>query len=557
MESTSSVVSRSQCPCCNDSSRDNLVLYDDGHSHCFACGLTINGKRPKITTESTEETLPMFTLDAVLGKRNIIPEVIKDYQVKMKTIDDSQLVISFPMADVNKAFYNEHFRYVDTTTGNLTRQMFFRKGVRLRLPLVGWHLYRNQKTIVVCEGETDALALASRLYGRKDVLVLAMVGSTNAERVAAHIVNYCLNSRVVLAFDNDDAGTKSVEVVAQYLDNHEVDTTVYRLDIPKEYKDVGDWIAGAEANYNWMRAIEESQPVMAGGLLNNEGIANSIADYLSALQQDSFINLSFSPRLTEAVRIMPGALVGVVGDSGQGKSTFAEHVMMEALQQKKRVFCVSQEMYPAEVALKLARMIRNEPLDNPNFMKLQPPEYIVEIENLVRKLTTLMNMTDSFGELSVEKIDNLIHRLTSQGLHPDVVVVDHLLAIAPSLEANALIDTTKRLKEIARSHRCCVVLLCHVRKSQNNSKVYRPQMSDVYGSQGLQINANVIVAVASDKAKKETYVETIKVDRLGGFYADVTLGYTDYCLHEVEDVGMNSYDTDETEYTEDESDDVY
>lgn len=556
MEST--VVSRSQCPRCQDSGRDNLVLYDDGHSHCFACGLTVNGRRVNIKTEESTEELPMYTLEAVLGKRNISTEVLKQYQVKMITNENNQLMVSFPLADVNKGFYNEHFRLVDTSSGQLSRTMYFRKGVKLRLPIVGWHLFKNQKTIVFCEGETDALALASKLYGRKDILVLAMVGTGNAERVAAHIVNYCLQAKVVLAFDNDDSGTQAVETIAQYLENHEIEANVYRLDIPKEYKDVGDWIAADSSNtFPWHTVIEESQPVMAGGILNNEGIANSIAEYLSSLQQNSFIELSFSPLLTEAVRLMPGALVGVVGDSGHGKSTFAEHIMMETLQQKKRVFCVSQEMYPAEVALKLARMIRNEPLDNPTFMKLQPPEYITEIENLVRKLTLLMNMTDSFGELSVDKIDNYIHKLTAQGLHPDLVVVDHLLAIAPSLEANALIETTKRLKEIARSHRCCVVLLCHVRKSQNQQKIYRPQMSDVYGSQGLQINANVIVAVASNKVKKETYVETIKVDRLGGRYADITLGYTDYCLHEVEDVGSNSYDSDETEYTEDNESELY
>jgi len=32
------VLTRSQCPQCLDSGRDNLIEYSDGGKHCFACG---------------------------------------------------------------------------------------------------------------------------------------------------------------------------------------------------------------------------------------------------------------------------------------------------------------------------------------------------------------------------------------------------------------------------------------------------------------------------------------------------------------------------------------
>lgn len=41
----SRVVKKEQCPSCakkgNDNSKDNLIVYEDGGKHCFACRYTI------------------------------------------------------------------------------------------------------------------------------------------------------------------------------------------------------------------------------------------------------------------------------------------------------------------------------------------------------------------------------------------------------------------------------------------------------------------------------------------------------------------------------------
>ena len=52
MEST--VVGKTQCPECalqgRDTSQDNLVLYENGGEHCFACGYTKRGDGTQTNT---------------------------------------------------------------------------------------------------------------------------------------------------------------------------------------------------------------------------------------------------------------------------------------------------------------------------------------------------------------------------------------------------------------------------------------------------------------------------------------------------------------------------
>jgi len=49
----SSLVSKAQCPACadkgEDKHRDNLSVYDDGHTHCFKCDHHTKGDGTKVT----------------------------------------------------------------------------------------------------------------------------------------------------------------------------------------------------------------------------------------------------------------------------------------------------------------------------------------------------------------------------------------------------------------------------------------------------------------------------------------------------------------------------
>lgn len=550
-ESPSYVIKRTQCPRCLDTGKNNLCHFSDGHSYCFSCSMTIGGLRKHHISVSSEQ-LPMYTTYDILKKRGIREEVIKSYGVTTEQLESGEIRICFPLHDINGDCYGKHYRAVDTSTGTLTRKFYYEKGTRLKLPLFGWQLVtKHTHTILVTEGETDALAAASSLFGHTGIAVVGIVGTANAERVSAALLSHSGSRRLVLALDNDAAGIEASKTIVEYLERHESDVKLHKLAFPRQYKDISDWLA-SEKNIDLFTAVNDAMPVSASGLLNASEIADSLSEYIDKLKTSSLVEFQFSPTLSKAMRLLPGKLVGICGSSGTGKSTLAEHITLEALTQKFKVFVISQEMSPPEFCLKCLRMIRNEPLDDPHYLRQLTSETLADIEAQVKNLMSLLHMTDSFGVMSIEKIDKHLHTLKSIGYKPDVVIVDHLLAIANSTESANIMDICRDMKELARNHDTCMLLLSHVRKSQSNKKgVYRPQLDDIYGSSGLQIYADCIVAVASDKQKKETYVEVIKVERLGGFYADVHLLYSDYLLSEVDEYVTNksNYDTDE-EYEE-------
>jgi len=425
--------------------------------------------------------------------------------------------------------------------------MKYPKGAKLRLPLFGWNLVKSQPTIVVTEGETDALILSTRLGEQSQVAVVGMLGTAQAEKTAAHLVTYAESKTVVLAFDSDKAGKDALDKLVSYCERHESPIKLLRLVIPAEYKDLGEWLS-SDSTVDIKSEIAKAVPVAISGILGSEEIADSLESYIESLRANALVDLKFSPLLSESLRFLPGKLIGVAGSSGQGKSTLAEHFIMEHLDQQKNVFVVSQEMMPSEVALKLARMIRNQPLDSPRFLQTLSDEDIASVKATVRKLTKLMNATDGFGVMEVDLIDKHLHKLTSVGQKPDLVIIDHLLAICRSSEANSIMEVCRDLKELARNHQTCIVLLSHVRKSPpgKSKTIYRPQLDDLYGSSGLAMYADCILAVASDKAKQETYIETIKVERLGGQYTDVSFKYQDYILTELEEGARVSYESEET-----------
>ena len=54
METESKVINRKRCPACaaqgNDTSGNNLAVYDDGHSYCYACKFYIKGTKTSMET---------------------------------------------------------------------------------------------------------------------------------------------------------------------------------------------------------------------------------------------------------------------------------------------------------------------------------------------------------------------------------------------------------------------------------------------------------------------------------------------------------------------------
>lgn len=527
------------CPKCrsegNDRSGNNLAVYSDLSTYCFSCGYTEASKTKNNSGLGLEYSeLMTHTTESILGKLGILPSVIKAYDITSVIREDTnEVCIKFPFHDINGVETNAQFRAVDTSTGELTRSISYSSG-KVKLPLLGWKLVNaNTKTVIICEGMTDTLALAS-VVNDPTIAVVGMSSVTAVKRVVSHVVTYADKLKVVLAFDHDDAGKEATTLFVETLEAFDENRQLYNLKFPEEYKDVREWVKA-------LGKVElEFDTIFANGILGAADISKKVGEYFDKATDGAKLDLSFSPTLSEALRILPGKLIGVIGASGEGKSTFVEHVAIEALQQKMNTFVVSQEMLPEEFAIKLLRMVRNEPLDNPSFIKHISKEERLVIIKQIETLASTLNMTDSFGSMSIDSINTAVHKLTTAGKHPDIVIIDHLLAITTDTEVGTILDVCKELKALARAHKTCIFILTHTSKPQKARGIQQPTLNSAYGSSGIPIYCDSCVGVASDKEKNLTMIETVKLERMGGKYVNVSFDFQNYILTEQQSNGKQS-----------------
>lgn len=555
----SEVVGRVACPKCqergDDKSSDNLVMYADGGAFCYSCHFFVSDGKLKIETQEDSETyvMPQHTLEAVLTKRGISPQVIADYGVQMIEQEGSYWV-SFPVFDNAGAKHTEHLRLIDASKGELTREMRYPKGTKLRVPLFGLNrVTPHTKTILLTEGETDALVAASLMIGRKDVAVVGVLGSAMAKRAAAYCARYWAEHKVVVAFDNDNAGKLASQTFIDELRNYaSEDFTVFRLEYPDGVKDIGEW-----QPKDLFQKLEQAAPYLSSDLLTSEVVAKRLRSYLKRLSEGHYIELQFSPTLNKTVKLIPGGLYGVIGDGGSGKSTLCEHILMSAITKGKYVLVESYEMIAEQIAQKFMQMVDGLPYNSLDFLKTLSEDALDKLESDVERVLKWMTIVDNASSSNfIESMDKHLLELAAAGRSPEVVLVDHLLAVTKGLTPEGIIETTKDLLMLARKHNTAVIIVSHIRKPPSTSTrtLYRPEAKDCYGSMALAMLCSWILACTKDQEKRQTLVETIKTDRMNnGAYADITLDYVDFCLREAESVLYSEHEKTIQEETTDDS----
>lgn len=194
---------------------------------------------------------------------------------------------------------------------------------------------RNQH-ICLTEGEKDADTLSN----------LGFIATTNVGGSKAWLPAYAevLKGKDIYIFpDNDDAGEKLYQARLVSLDGKV--NSVKRINIPQQYKDVTDWITAEfgtgylaepikqqEANKAVLSIMDKAphaiEPIP---LYTIEEMEEKYIEYIKTLDTRAFSLKSFSPKFDSiSKRLMPGELVMVMGDTGQGKTAVMQAIAKSA-----------------------------------------------------------------------------------------------------------------------------------------------------------------------------------------------------------------------------------
>jgi twinkle protein len=496
------IVSRSQCPICaskgNDNKGDNRIEYEDGHSFCYSCGSLNDGKGMKQEMSIFRELEPVE-----LESRGIGYETIARYGVGLDTND----VLCFPYYHEGSivAYKERHFPERDFKwVGDASKAWLF-----------GSHVCSNASTLIICEGETDTLAVAEALQTqRKAICVVGIAkGASSAERaIKTHLEWIRKFKKIIVLFDNDDAGQQAVQSVVKVLPPGRTHTA----HLPSGTKD---------ANELLLEDIEALRNVITNAVaVTPTSVVDSSRLVLDSL--DFFFNreamLGISTGSTGLDWLIggwgEGTVITLVGDTGVGKTTFATQLAQWASSEKHPVFWIGLEMTPRQQLLKLTEFSLKKPfVSKPFEFEVLPDELRQGLQDVASKV----RFYDHYGTMSKEALIDAIE-VAADAYDCKLIVLDHISAAAGA-DWKELDSMIAALKGVALQKNISILVLAHVtiEKREDKDGATRLKLGHIRGSRSIAQYSDAVLGIERDRKTSATSVRTLKLHRTVSQYGEV------------------------------------
>lgn len=212
------VISKGPCPKCG--SKDNNVLYADGHEHCYSPGCghfkKANGdtpeRKPKVSS-SSDKLLPYAPVTQAFKKRGLTTETLKRFGYFVSA-DHPKAPEVAPYYSMGGEMVGQKLRFMDKTFA-------FLKGDNCppahELQLYGRHVWgdRYDRRVVVTEGEHDAHSVAQALSFKTPAVSVNTGAQSAAKCLKANYLWLDRFDEIVLWFDDDEPGRLASEECAK------------------------------------------------------------------------------------------------------------------------------------------------------------------------------------------------------------------------------------------------------------------------------------------------------------------------------------------------------
>lgn len=459
-ERSSKAIGKEQCPDCaakgRDRSGDNLIIFDDGHKHCFACDLHIKGDK----LDDGISTGSKFTYE-FLPYRNISTATFRKYGAKTKIAEDGKpLEIGYP--ERNGSF---HVRNLLKDGPKAWHKGDYKPGCFGMDKFVpGSH-----KHVIITEGYEDALSLHQVTH----VPVVSVHSSSSA-------LNDCrtdrssLNEyeRIYLAFDADEPGSDAAAAVAQLFDY----SKVYHIKFPGgARKDASDLLQRGEhdALLNLYLNAKKFLP---------QNIESELRVFKNILFEAPKKGVSYGIPTLDFMTygIRTGETVLLTAQEGVGKTEVMHKIEYTILKEHPdaAIAAIFLEEPKKRHLQALAGIHLKRPVHLPD-CGIEDAEVYEALQDLVR-VDDRLHVYSHFGSDDPEHIIDTIRFLVS-GRGCKYVFLDHITMVVSGLggdnERRALDYLSTRLEMLVKELDFALILVSHVnddgltRGSRNISKV--------------------------------------------------------------------------------------
>ena len=481
-------------------SKDANSLYDDGHTHCFSCGVTEH--------------------EGAYDERTVMRDAVAPSGANKKAIMDIRgTVKSIPDRGISQATCEKYgvttdgdYQYYPYTDGDGVRTAVKQRSVPTkqfsisgdfgRATLFGQHLFHaGGKAVTITEGELDALA-AFQMQGSLYPTVSIRNGAQAALKDCKAQYEW-LNSfdSVVICFDADEPGKKAAKEVAELFGNK-----AKIMQHKSGHKDACDYlIAGATKDFvnEWWRA----SPYTPDGIINGR----DLWEELRKPKQLPDASWPYAKLNGMMAGLRKRELITIAAGTGQGKSTFLRQLIHHLLMTTNdNIGMAFLEESPERTALGIMSIEAGKPLHLP---QTEYTEEELEKAYLKTMGTGRCVLFNHFGSLD---IDNVLNRLRYmvKAQNCQWVILDHYQMILSGMdtdERKGLDMLLTKLRTFVEETGVGLFGISHTRRQdgkglENGAEI---SLSSLRGTQGISQLSDAVIGLQrdqqnDDEAKRNT-----------------------------------------------------
>jgi len=488
------------CPRCG--SKDNLAIYEDGHTHCFGMGCSYRTPPDSsfpipMTTTTTKEIETISGEYVDITSRKLKAEVCrKSTYFKAKHGGEA-------------AYYCPIYSNDRVLTGYKIRKKnknFLMQGSNPDSTFLFQHMWSgNNKLLVVFEGEYDAL---SYMQVRPNWPAVSLPnGCESGNKVCKAQLSFLQSfETVIFCYDADTAGQKAALRDVQLLPPRQG-----KIGVLNGYKDANEALQSGDtkAIVNMVFNAKEYEP---------DGIINASKLLASVLEDPKVDSVEYGfPFLDDKLHgLRRSELCTITAGTGQGKSTFVNEIAYNlAVNQNQKVAVISLEENNLRTARRFVGINLNHPLhiDRGDFTDEQ-------IEQAFQATLGKGNIYfyDHFGSLDSTVLLNRIRHCVS-ALDCSFIIFDHLSILVSGMEQaqderRAIDQTMTRLRSLVEETNCGMILVSHLRRpsgDKGHEDGQQTSLSGLRGSAAIGQLSDIVLGLERDQQASDNTECRIRV----------------------------------------------
>lgn len=430
-----------------------------------------------------------------LPKRGLTEETCKKYRYTLGEYHGKPVQIATycdpsgnPIAQKLR-FQNKDFKFIGDTKN---------------VGLYGQHLWRDGgKMLVITEGEIDCLSI-SQAQGNRFPCVSVPTGAQGAKKAIAKSLDFVESfDRVVLMFDNDDAGREASKEVAAMLSVGKASIATLPLKDASEMLTSGKQAQLIDAM--WQAKTYRPDGIIAG---------TDLWDVVSTDDETETVLYPFNGVNLKTLGMRRGELITITAGSGVGKTQICREIAYHLLNEAQSIGYIALEESTKRTALGLMGLDANIPL---HIDKQGIDENALKsaFDNTVG--SGRVYLYDHFGSLATDNLLNKV-RYLAKGCGVGWVVLDHLSIVVSGVddgdERKAIDVIMTKLRSLCEETGIGIILVSHLKKPSGDKgweDGLQISLNSLRGSAGIAQLSDICIGVERNQQGDNPDVSTIRV----------------------------------------------